>query len=439
MNETALSAAAAAPADGGNQIIVSIINLFQFIPLILLFILDFIDSLQPTISNDGQTNSIDIDLNDPNSFDCSTSTILMGKYTGYKVQQAGNRITIYTPPTDINQQQQEQQYNQPQILSSEQQTLENSFLGTSFNFQNIPIETSIDDIVEEMKKMKTDINDLELKIEDVLSKQDAQAEIIGKIYQTCLNLDRFLTGKSGNEIQFKMSNDTKTTITGDSRADEHGIEDFEDLESMKIKSSDELKEFEQKLADRSFLDRTIRFLRMKFNFTQKGEVIFKLVIRQLTDPELFIPFSWKGKGSRNLGFAKNHNLFVSFMCRIVRMAHPQSTSADVDKMFENHLRFKKQNFNRELHRGNRPPNFPSARNRIPIASDVKGAPANNQDTSLQQEQRINIQTSEENDENTTISDEKGQTISDGMEQTIPHEGTDNNHGQTTSNQNENIQ
>lgn len=61
------------------------------------------------------------------------------------------------------------------------------------------------------------------------------------------------------------------------------------------------------------------------------------------------------------------------MLSVVRTLDRNQTAADVDKMFENLLRFKKQNIKRDKSRGDRPQNLPTSRNRIPASIAVNSA------------------------------------------------------------------
>lgn len=130
--------------------------------------------------------------------------------------------------------------------------------------------------------MRSDYTELELKFDDLVTKYDAQAENIGKIYKVVLPFSRFLSGKTGNK---------NATKSDDGDATQNPMTNFDDFKSMKLKTAEDLNEFGQKLGDRCFGDRIIRFPKTKFKFNAKGGVIFKLAIRQLTNPILFNSYS----------------------------------------------------------------------------------------------------------------------------------------------------
>lgn len=77
--------------DDGYSINVSVTNSFTFLYFIHFFI-SFI-SFQST-----ERVTLDVDINDPSNYDCTTSTILMGRYAGCKLQQSGDVITIHPQP-----------------------------------------------------------------------------------------------------------------------------------------------------------------------------------------------------------------------------------------------------------------------------------------------------------------------------------------------------
>lgn len=152
--------------------------------------------------------------------------------------------------------------------------------------------------------------------------------------------------------------------------DRDDCEDFDDLNEMrKFRTTDELVEFEENLENKEYFDRFVRFLKTKYNFNsiKNGETLFTLIVRQVIDYELFVPYSWKGlnrKNLQNLCFATKHVRFVSFMTRVVRTADKSKTSTDVESMFEKLLRFKKQNLARDKMRGNKPQKLPTPRIRV---------------------------------------------------------------------------
>lgn len=156
------------------------------------------------------------------------------------------------------------------------------------------------------------------------------------------------------------------------------LENFDDIEAkLKMKTVDELTQFERDLADKSFVERMIRFLKSKFKFNVNGDLIFKLVIHNIIDPVLFAPFSWKGKKGKstaNDSFEGKHQTFVKFMRQVVKLSDREKTDADIDKMFKTLLRFKNQMIKRELNRGDKPRNKPSPRIRISTSTVTKSSP-----------------------------------------------------------------
>lgn len=287
-----------------------------------------------------------------------------------------------------------EQHQQPANITS----ISNLTLGEDFRL------TTTDDLLDEIKLLRSDLTDMEQKMDDMKDqntdlltdnenlhkKVDAQSEIISKIFNMQSNLNRFLMGK---DPVAAMATSNEVAVSSNQ------LENYEDLETMtKFKTTEELDEFEQKLKEPNFTNRVVGFLKTKFNFTMKSEMLFKLVLRRLTDVELYAPFSWKGKGNTNTSFALKHKVFVSFMCRVIRLADSTKSATDVDKFFENHLRFKNQHMKRDRERGQKPPNLPSNRTRIPNEIlEGNQQVTNEDDTSptLQQQQEVKSLTEHE--------------------------------------------
>lgn len=152
------------------------------------------------------------------------------------------------------------------------------------------------------------------------------------------NIDRF--------IGVFLKNHHESSAEGEFSAESN---EFYEFETIKTSSTAELKAFEVMLKDAVFQDRLIRYLKARFNFAGKGDTIFSATIRELCAPEVFLPYSWKGRKrglSLNVSFKETHPTFTKFVTRVVQMGDKNKTAADVDSMFINLLRFKKQNHER---------------------------------------------------------------------------------------------
>lgn len=215
---------------------------------------------------------------------------------------------------------------------------------------------------EELLAQRSEISQLKNKL-------DAQAEVLGKIYTHTANVDKYISEVLKNEKPVDLEPEF------------HTFDKYSDLHQMKrMKTSEELAKFETNLDKDQFKDRFIRFLRSKYNWSNtgrfsNGDTLFTVIIRQLIDAELFLPFSWKGinrkksETSQKLSFASVHAKFIAFMKEVIRLADKTKAESDIDGMFENLLRFKVQNYDREKKRGDKPLKLPTPRNRVPVLKE----------------------------------------------------------------------
>lgn len=286
------------------------------------------------------------------------SSVVDGEFEGYSIQQLNDGGYSLMPPQSTEEipggGQAPIQYR---YVTTAQSTLDDT---QSMEYQYVPAEneSTVTITTSQYDALKDEIRSMRSEVAEIKNKMDAQAEILGRIFTNTSNVDKFIG-------QF---------LKGEIKPIEDGnvpLEQFEDLEKMpRLKTTEEMEEFELQLQDPSYVDRFIRFLKTRFNFdsAQKGETTFGLIMRQVLDVQLLIPYSWKGKSrksAQNICFAVKHAGFVSFIARVVRMADRSKTVADVEAMFEKLLRFKKQNIEREKSRGERSQNLPAPRTRLP--------------------------------------------------------------------------
>lgn len=126
-------------------------------------------------------------------------------------------------------------------------------------------------------------------------------------------------------------------------------EDFSEVNAMvPISTVEQLVAFENAISEENFQIKVIRFLQKnyKMNGAVNGSTFFTEVIRFISDPSVYLTFSWKGYRG-NESFAIKHKGFVDFFKRIILLADKSKTFEDVNEMFEKILRFKKQNVVRD--------------------------------------------------------------------------------------------
>lgn len=123
------------------------------------------------------------------------------------------------------------------------------------------------------------------------------------------------------------------------------------FKGFKITTTEEMEAFEKKLSDLEFRRDFECYLRTEYSFTDKksSQILFKTLLRGITSTGLFLPYSWKGlkRNNANTPFCFAHSTFVNLIKELVVKAFPQTSMECVDKMFENHLRFKNLDHKRE--------------------------------------------------------------------------------------------
>lgn len=215
--------------------------------------------------------------------------------------------------------------------------------------------------------IENNIASLQSDMGEIKSTLIAQTAVLSQILTHVQNIDKFI----GKTVKKEVSRNEQQPDPE---------EDYDDLDSLRIKTSNDLKEFENSLLDSEYVNRFIRYIRSKFpmNGYQNGCNFFNEIMRLLTDTELFLPFSWKGInriGHNNLSFKGEHPIFVKFILRVVKMSDHTKNDKDVELMFENLLRFKKIHDKREKKRNvNIPARKPGVRIRLKrenAANDVE--------------------------------------------------------------------
>lgn len=132
-------------------------------------------------------------------------------------------------------------------------------------------------------------------------------------------------------------------------------EDFTAYRKIKLRTSEELEHFEQQLEDSDFRRNLTGYLKKRFSSESKSpKEMFVTIIRELTDTELFLPYSWKGSrraGEVTPSFLVIHERFVSFIRAHIVGRFGGVTEEDIDKWFEKSvMRMKNENHARELER-----------------------------------------------------------------------------------------
>lgn len=94
-------------------------------------------------------------------------------------------------------------------------------------------------VLSEIKNMRDEFTQLELKFDNLHAKHDQQFETISKIYEILLNIQRFFALNSNGLASYKSDGETHDEM-----------ENFDDLETMsKITNIEQLNEFTNNLAD----------------------------------------------------------------------------------------------------------------------------------------------------------------------------------------------
>lgn len=234
--------------------------------------------------------------------------------------------------------------------------------GNEYSTSDEQVEVvNIVSLVQDVNQMKNDISEMKTMF---ANQAKVLADITATTVKTNLIIDEFLK-MSSNMVKGDVN-----VATNDSN------ENFEDLSSMqKIKTPYDLKQFEELLSDDVYQQRFIRYLatKHKLDGARNGAVLFTMVIRELTDAQLFLPYSWKGssrKGVSNISFSGEHKTFIQFMTKLVRTADRLKVADDIEGMFAKLLRFKNQNEKREFTA------HPSPRNRVPKQTNKTDATEN---------------------------------------------------------------
>lgn len=133
------------------------------------------------------------------------------------------------------------------------------------------------------------------------------------------------------------------------------LADFAEYRKIKLRSSDDLEEFEQKLDDPKFHRNLAAYLDKRFSCeTKSPKELFITIIRELTDTELFLPYTWKGSrraGEVTPSFMGIHEKFVTFVRDHVVGRFDAISGDEVEKWFEkNVMRMKNENHSRQLER-----------------------------------------------------------------------------------------
>lgn len=137
----------------------------------------------------------------------------------------------------------------------------------------------------------------------------------------------------------------------------HQDEDFSEFERLpKIDSDYSMKALEQNLANSLFADKYFRYFQITFSLNGKreGAPFFRRIIRKLTMPVVFLPYSWKGNKRATLpsdsgehtSFEKTFPMFINFIYRLVHAADLSYTREHNDQLFKNFLRYKNTEFKR---------------------------------------------------------------------------------------------
>lgn len=131
--------------------------------------------------------------------------------------------------------------------------------------------------------------------------------------------------------------------------------DFAEYSKIKLRTSDDLEQFEQKLDDPKFHRNLAAYLDKQFSCeTKSPKELFITIIRELTDTELFLPYTWKGSrraGEVTPSFLGIHEKFVAFVRDHVVGRFDAIVGEEVDKWFEkNVMRMKNENHSRQLER-----------------------------------------------------------------------------------------
>lgn len=242
---------------------------------------------------------------------------------------------------------------------------------------------AVNEMESDGKEMETNIdfsdwiNATETRIKNVETNfehfKTSVAEVLDKILQQTTRIEKFIENFVREKGDVEPSVSTAHVNT----------EEFDDLDNnLPIKTVEQLDEFEKRLSDEIYKSRFIRFLSSKFtmNGFVNGATFFTEAIRFLIRPNVFLSYSWKGQkrdGVSQTSFETKHKVFVDFFKKIVRIADKSKSSDDVNGMFANVFRYKKQNAKREEH----PTTCkkPSARNRPSGRRDPENQLINNDD------------------------------------------------------------